>query len=765
MSINLREGLLNQLVDHILEDLLVRFVINVPEEDWSLIERVLFQVEEAQWFYTDFVRALNPKIQGMKMKTFAPKILEKCPMLWKWGEPSDALAQFGKYKQLIPVRGVALLNKDLSRMVLVKGTESATWSFPRGKISKDESDLECAIREAREETGFDARPYLNENDVLERTIRGKNFKIFLARGVPEDTEFEPLVRNEIAEIRWHDIKALQKGIKQTPNKYFVIDKMLKPLKHWINKNKGSVSEEEMMRDAETRLKALMGLDQEPAPLVDAGRELLDILQGATHATQQPGSSQPQQNFQMSVPQHLHSIYSGLSQMPQFFPMQGQPFVPPPNFVPPQFMPPIGQVPVGQPPMPQPVHGQMAPQAPPQPSQNGPAQAQPSQNGVHGYPVAAPLPQSTTPQSNSKELLSLLKGPPLKQKAPEQPAQEKAQTPQPAEEPKKITLLKRETEKDASATLLGILGRKPPAESPKPESPQPESSKADASHKTHPPAADFLSILNGPKKAKEQHPEQEQQQRKPSGSAELLSILKREPLASSSANTALSGAFSAFASRDPHASTLAQSNPAQELLGVLHRKPTAPTASANQQASNELFKMLQNPNKPIRLAKRGEELPAELTRSQTVSPAAPPASAPVSQAPAEAGASAPTLTAGNQTLEPDKEALRTSSDDFDNFEHFDSFDDLNVAGGGYQDHIYKLIADTFDAETDDEDPYPESQFNERMPAASALPKPEAAASIYDAYRQPEAPSLMPAQAMFARPSGNGADLLLLLKRGR
>lgn len=51
MSIQLRNGLANQTLDRVLEDLLVRFVVNVPEEDLSSIERIMFQIEEAQWFY------------------------------------------------------------------------------------------------------------------------------------------------------------------------------------------------------------------------------------------------------------------------------------------------------------------------------------------------------------------------------------------------------------------------------------------------------------------------------------------------------------------------------------------------------------------------------------------------------------------------------------------------------------------------------------------------------------------------------------------
>ncbi|ODV80280.1 DCP2-domain-containing protein, partial [Suhomyces tanzawaensis NRRL Y-17324] len=221
MSIQLRDGLLNQNVDLVLEDLLVRFLVNVPNEDLLSIERVFFQVEEAQWFYTDFVKQLNPSLPGMKMKSFAPKFLEKCPLIWKWGNPSDAIQRFGKYKSMIPVRGVALFNKDLSKVVLVQGTELNTWSFPRGKISKDESDIDCAAREVYEETGFDANGMIDENDVIERTIKGKNYKIYLVKNVPEDYNFQPVARNEISKIEWFDIKALQKKNRSNPNHFFI----------------------------------------------------------------------------------------------------------------------------------------------------------------------------------------------------------------------------------------------------------------------------------------------------------------------------------------------------------------------------------------------------------------------------------------------------------------------------------------------------------------------------------------------------------------
>ncbi|KAG5420360.1 DCP2 [Candida metapsilosis] len=300
MSIQLRDGLIDQSLDRVLEDLLVRFVVNVPEEDLSSIERIFFQVEEAHWFYLDYVRQLDPSLPSMKMKTFASKLLEKCPLIWKWGDPSDALARFGKYKSTIPVRGVALFNKDLTKVLLVKGTESNAWSFPRGKISKDESDVDCAVREAEEEIGFNCAELIDKNDYVERTIRGKNYKIFLVKNVSEDIQFEPVSKYEISQIKWFDIKAVQKKVKNNPNHFFIVATIIKPVMRWISKNKGVLSEEELMQQAEIKLKKLMGLNKQKEN-VDAGRELLNILQGAKPTSQSTEISGESINKQDTAP--------------------------------------------------------------------------------------------------------------------------------------------------------------------------------------------------------------------------------------------------------------------------------------------------------------------------------------------------------------------------------------------------------------------------------------------------------------------------------
>jgi ADP-ribose pyrophosphatase YjhB (NUDIX family) len=52
--------------------------------------------------------------------------------------------------QSVPVMGAIMLNPALDKCLLVKSWGSnGAWGFPRGKISKDEADADCARREVR----------------------------------------------------------------------------------------------------------------------------------------------------------------------------------------------------------------------------------------------------------------------------------------------------------------------------------------------------------------------------------------------------------------------------------------------------------------------------------------------------------------------------------------------------------------------------------------------------------------------------------------
>lgn len=240
-----------------LDDLCVRFIINLPQEDLSSVARICFQVEEAQWFYEDFIRPLDPNLPSMSLRTFCLRIFQHCPLLASFSveNHTKAFEEFLQYKTRVPVRGAIMLNHAMDSVVLVKGwKKGANWSFPRGKINKDEDDLDCAVREVYEETGLDLRaaglvPTEKKPKYIEISMREQQLRLYVFRDVPMDTKFQPRTRKEISKIQWYKLSELpafrRKGQQNQSdggsgpavNKFYMVAPFLVPLKKWIHSQK------------------------------------------------------------------------------------------------------------------------------------------------------------------------------------------------------------------------------------------------------------------------------------------------------------------------------------------------------------------------------------------------------------------------------------------------------------------------------------------------------------------------------------------------
>ena len=212
-----------------LEDVETRFLYNLPESELNKSERLFFQIEQAWWFYEDFYADKFDNIRHFKdLKSFAKAIFGHCQLLSRIHHKFDEMFEdFGAYKSEIPVCGCILLNTDLTKMALACDWGGKSWSFPRGKIDEGESSFECALRETLEETGFDARNYCNEENLLVTILNGKIFRLYIAPGVPENTVFVPLTRKEVSKVEFFKIDSLPKST------YSVIPFVPK-LKRWIS---------------------------------------------------------------------------------------------------------------------------------------------------------------------------------------------------------------------------------------------------------------------------------------------------------------------------------------------------------------------------------------------------------------------------------------------------------------------------------------------------------------------------------------------------
>lgn len=224
-----------------------------------------------------------------------------CPLLNTYiSDVSAAITHFQSYKSVIPVRGAIILNKKMTKALMVKGWKSnATWGFPRGKINKNEPDDLCAIREVYEEIGFDISPYLNPKDFIEVTIRQKNFKLYVVSGVPGNTQFCPQTRKEISKIEWHSVKSLpafsSDSTVQNNTNYFMVAPFMHGLSKYISKKRGLPSS--LSKSEEKALKNFLKSGPESATNATsteqekdaAAMELLNLLKSSSQ-TQASGTS-------------------------------------------------------------------------------------------------------------------------------------------------------------------------------------------------------------------------------------------------------------------------------------------------------------------------------------------------------------------------------------------------------------------------------------------------------------------------------------------
>eukprot|EP00891_Asterochloris_glomerata_P006067 jgi/Astpho2/6067/e_gw1.00084.177.1_t len=219
----------------VLEELCARFVLNAPEEDMQSWERLLFLVEQAHWYYEDFIREKDLTLRSYGLKEFTALMFKRVPGLELFAPMvGNIFAQFNAYKQTIPTMGAILLDPSMEKCLLVRGwSKAAGWGFPKGKISKEEADGACAAREVLEETGYDVSPLLVEEDFVEIHLKEQRNKLYIIQGVDMATPFAPIARNEIGGLAWHHAYQTDAG---TRHKFYLVWPYMKQLKRWI-KNK------------------------------------------------------------------------------------------------------------------------------------------------------------------------------------------------------------------------------------------------------------------------------------------------------------------------------------------------------------------------------------------------------------------------------------------------------------------------------------------------------------------------------------------------
>ena len=173
---------------------------------------VLSQVEKAYWHVRDQY-IMKGHMDGMKMMDFIRKVLPHLKLNYNQTMWDD----YKIYRSSLPTYGAVLLNKDLTKTVLVIGYRNTSWSFPKGKVEMDEDPVTCAAREVLEEIGLNITDMIDTNQYIQCTIFDKRTsaghripktsRLFIVTNVPEDTHFNK-EQYEIQKIEWFDVSFL-----------------------------------------------------------------------------------------------------------------------------------------------------------------------------------------------------------------------------------------------------------------------------------------------------------------------------------------------------------------------------------------------------------------------------------------------------------------------------------------------------------------------------------------------------------------------------
>lgn len=108
-----------------------------------------------------------------------------------------------------------IIQNSAGKYLLVRGRQSGKWSFPKGHIEPNESELECVCREIKEETGIMNLP----NPLRCIPLRAGVYYLFW---LPEDITLDPRDKREIEEAGWFsEEEAAQLRMNIDANTYFM----------------------------------------------------------------------------------------------------------------------------------------------------------------------------------------------------------------------------------------------------------------------------------------------------------------------------------------------------------------------------------------------------------------------------------------------------------------------------------------------------------------------------------------------------------------
>ena len=162
----------------------------------NIVINEMCKYEKIHWKYID-------NYQYISFRRFLENFIPKNLLFYY-------LKIFDNYKSNLPRSGTIIIDNTSSKVLLVKEKGNLNiWSYPKGKIEINESFLDCAIRETKEETNLDIRKYIDPKKVL--NVHKKKSKLYHFKLYDKSNKYinslnKKIINSEIKEIKWFYFK-------------------------------------------------------------------------------------------------------------------------------------------------------------------------------------------------------------------------------------------------------------------------------------------------------------------------------------------------------------------------------------------------------------------------------------------------------------------------------------------------------------------------------------------------------------------------------
>eukprot|EP01105_Mastigella_eilhardi_P027719 TRINITY_DN870_c1_g1_i4.p1 TRINITY_DN870_c1_g1~~TRINITY_DN870_c1_g1_i4.p1 ORF type:complete len:499 (+),score=99.05 TRINITY_DN870_c1_g1_i4:153-1649(+) len=227
---------------HIMDALSKNFLPDAELKTYRSAEHMFINIEEAWWYYKDVYREAFAHLPALDLKEFAECMFDFSPRLDLLRDSllrvttfNELVSSFRRFKGTIPCAGAILVSTGLNYVVLVKGFGFTGWGFPKGKLKDGETCSTGAVREVKEEIGYDIGVHIEKDQRIEMSVGRRKVTLFICKDVPMGSTFEPETRNEISEIAWHRVSSVLSP--QGSNRYISIVPFMKQFIVWLHRER------------------------------------------------------------------------------------------------------------------------------------------------------------------------------------------------------------------------------------------------------------------------------------------------------------------------------------------------------------------------------------------------------------------------------------------------------------------------------------------------------------------------------------------------